>query len=100
MVPGLLPTLWRASATGLVLHATAHGFMTPTWVRDVTPFTVGETLDVPGRPRAIGTPGHTEGHVSFLLEDRGVVVTGDAIASLDAATAITQTGRVYEQKRR
>ena len=37
----------------------------------------------PGRPRAIETPGHTEGHVSFLLENAGVVITGDALASYD-----------------
>lgn len=86
LVPGLLPTLWRPSATGFVLHATVRGFMFPTWVKDVTPFKAGAPLDVPGRSRAVETPGHTEGHVSFLLEDRGVVFTGDAIAMYDVLT--------------
>jgi glyoxylase-like metal-dependent hydrolase (beta-lactamase superfamily II) len=86
LVPGLLPTMWRPSATAFVLHATARGFMFPTWVENVTPFDVGDILDVPGRPRPIATPGHTEGHVSFVLEDHGVAITGDAIATLNVLT--------------
>jgi glyoxylase-like metal-dependent hydrolase (beta-lactamase superfamily II) len=86
LVPGLLPTMWRPSATGFVLHATARGFMFPTWVADVTPFDVGERLDLPGQPRPVATPGHTEGHVSFVFESRGVVITGDAIATLNVLT--------------
>ncbi len=86
LVPGLLPTLWRPSATAFVLQATARGFMFPTWLKDVTPFDAGHALDVPGRPRPVATPGHTEGHVSFVLEHQGVVITGDAIATLDVLT--------------
>lgn len=83
LVPGLLPSLWRPSATGFVLHATVRGFMFPTWVGDVQAFDTGQELDVPGRPRVVSTPGHTEGHVALHLPDRGVVFTGDALASLD-----------------
>lgn len=38
-----------------------------------------ETLDVPGRPVAIHTPGHTSGHCSLHLPDRGALLAGDAI---------------------
>jgi glyoxylase-like metal-dependent hydrolase (beta-lactamase superfamily II) len=38
-----------------------------------------ETLDVPGRPVAIHTPGHTSGHCSVHLPDRGVLLAGDAL---------------------
>lgn len=86
LVPSLLPTLWRPTATGFVLHATVRGFMTPTWVSDVQPFDTGDTLDVPGRPRVIATPGHTEGHVSFALAEHGVVISGDALVTLDVLT--------------
>ncbi len=86
LVPGLAPTLWRPSAFGFVMHATLRGFMTPTWVSDVTPFDAGQELDVPGRPRVVPTPGHTEGHVSLHLPERGVAFTGDALASLDVLT--------------
>ncbi|MGI8904581.1 MAG: MBL fold metallo-hydrolase [Solirubrobacteraceae bacterium] len=83
LVPGLLPTLWRPTAFGFVLHATARGFMMPTWVSDATAFDSGAQLDVPGRPRVIATPGHTAGHVSLHLPDRGILIAGDALATLD-----------------
>ncbi len=89
LVPSLVPTLWRPSAVGFVLHATARGFMTPTWVSDVTPFDTGQRLDVPGRLKVIATPGHTEGHVSLLLEEQGILFTGDALASYDVLTHAT-----------
>ncbi len=38
-----------------------------------------ETLDVPGRPVAVHTPGHTSGHCSLLLPDRGALLVGDAL---------------------
>jgi glyoxylase-like metal-dependent hydrolase (beta-lactamase superfamily II) len=40
----------------------------------------GEVLDVvPGGLRVHHTPGHSPGHVSFLLPGTGVLITGDAI---------------------
>lgn len=39
------------------------------------------TLDVPGRPRVIPTPGHSPGHVAFYLPERGVLFAGDAICT-------------------
>lgn len=86
LVPGLLPTLWRPTATAFVIEATARGFMFPTWVEDVTVFDAGTPLDVPGRPRPVATPGHTEGHVSFVFGEQGAVITGDAIATLNVLT--------------
>ncbi|MBA2426347.1 MAG: MBL fold metallo-hydrolase [Actinobacteria bacterium] len=86
LVPGLAPALWRPSAFGFVLHATARGFMNPTWVTEVTPFEHDDRLDVPGRLRVISTPGHTQGHVSLLHEEQGILFTGDALATYDVLT--------------
>ncbi len=58
----------------------------PKWVKEVESFASDATLDVPGRPRVIPTPGHTEGHVSFELSDRGVLIAGDAIVTRDPVT--------------
>lgn len=61
--------------------------MIPTWVKEVESFDAdGEELDVPGRPQPIRTPGHTEGHVSFLLAERGVLFAGGALLTLDPLT--------------
>lgn len=86
LVPGLVPQLRRGAAMRFVLHATANGFLTPTWVKQVEAFDTGDELDVPGRPRVIATPGHTEGHVSFHLPSAGVVIAGDEIVIRDPIT--------------
>ena len=86
LVPKLLPQLWRPAAFGFVLHAAYHGFMTPRWVTEVMPFEDGATLDLPGRPQAVGTPGHTAGHTSYVLPGRGVLLAGDALVTLDPMT--------------
>jgi glyoxylase-like metal-dependent hydrolase (beta-lactamase superfamily II) len=86
LVPGLLPHLWRPSAFGFVLHAASHGFMTPRWVGEVTTFEADGPLDLPGAPTPVLAPGHTEGHTAFHLADRGVVVSGDALATMDVLT--------------
>ena len=49
-------------------------------------FADGEELDVPGRPRAAFSPGHTPGHCALHLPDRGVLLAGDAIVTLDPYT--------------
>ncbi len=89
MVPALLPHLYKPKALGFILHATAHGFMTPKWIKQVTPFDDGQVLDVPGSPKALHTPGHTTGHTSFVLDDVGAVISGDALVSLNVFTRET-----------
>lgn len=59
------------------------GVMKAPSVKSVVTFKENELLDLPGGPRAIYTPGHTVGHASFLLEDRKILFTGDAIATRD-----------------
>lgn len=43
---------------------------------------VSEGDDLPGGIRAIHTPGHTAGHLSFLLPERRVLIAGDAAANM------------------
>ncbi len=86
LVPRLLPHLWRPSALGFVLHATAQGFMNPRWVREVVTFDGGEPLDVPGRPTPVATPGHTDGHTAYHLSEQGLLCSGDALVTLDVLT--------------
>ena len=46
-------------------------------------------LPVPGRPAIVATPGHTLGHCALHLADRGVVLAGDALVTLDPYTGRT-----------
>jgi glyoxylase-like metal-dependent hydrolase (beta-lactamase superfamily II) len=89
----VLKHLWRPAAWELIAHFATNGGGRPRRVADVATFTDGDVLDVPGRPRAIGTPGHTYGHVVFLVErDGGVMFTGDALCGRNPLT-----GRVGPQ---
>jgi glyoxylase-like metal-dependent hydrolase (beta-lactamase superfamily II) len=58
----------------------------PPPVREVVRFGDSGTLDVPGRPRIVATPGHTHGHCALHFPDRDAVIAGDAIVTLDPYT--------------
>ncbi|HLL86989.1 MAG TPA: MBL fold metallo-hydrolase [Thermoleophilaceae bacterium] len=75
------PGLWRIMGT----IARAGALTTPK-VAELTTFSDGEVLDVPGRPRVVYTPGHTFGHCSFHLPDRDAVIAGDALVTLNLYT--------------
>ena len=55
-------------------------------VHELTEFAHGEVLDIPGRPRVIHTPGHTEGSSCVEFADRSAVMTGDALVTLSIVT--------------
>ena len=57
----------------------------PPPVAEVRPFT-GGSLDVPGAPQVIFSPGHTYGHCALHLPDRDTLLAGDAIVTLDPYT--------------
>lgn len=59
------------------------GVMNPTFTDIVDTFEDGERLDVPGRPVAYHTPGHTEGHTMFHCADLGILFSGDGIVTMD-----------------
>jgi glyoxylase-like metal-dependent hydrolase (beta-lactamase superfamily II) len=56
-------------------------------VQDTSRLDPGATLDVPGRPVVVLSPGHTFGHCALHLPDRGVLFSGDALVTLDPYTA-------------
>lgn len=79
----LVVRLWRPGVLAFVLNVVAKGGLRPEHVVEVTTFEDGTALDVPGRPVPVHTPGHTTGHVGFHLPERGVLVTGDALVTVD-----------------
>lgn len=56
---------------------------------EVSTFHDGESIDVPGRPRAVHTPGHTTGSSAILLEERRVAMTGDVVVMRNPLTGRT-----------
>jgi glyoxylase-like metal-dependent hydrolase (beta-lactamase superfamily II) len=55
-------------------------------VRELSTFADGETLELPGRPRAVHAPGHSPGSAALLLEGHRVLLTGDVLATRNPLT--------------
>src|SRR6266545_1520936 len=80
---------WRWPALGFLAYAARRGGAKIIPLSEVRTFTDGETLDVPGRPRVLHAPGHTAGNCALLLEDRGVLVSGDVVITYNVLTGRT-----------
>jgi glyoxylase-like metal-dependent hydrolase (beta-lactamase superfamily II) len=78
----LIP-LWKPRVLHYFLHALRGGAILLPPVVEASSFVDDEVLDVPGRPRVIHTPGHTAGNAAISLEDRDVLVVGDALVTID-----------------
>jgi glyoxylase-like metal-dependent hydrolase (beta-lactamase superfamily II) len=82
----MLPYL-RHRATWKLLGAAARaGGVRYPKIAEVTTFAGDRVLDVPGRPRAVHTPGHSDGHVALHLPDRGALIAGDALCTWNPLT--------------
>jgi glyoxylase-like metal-dependent hydrolase (beta-lactamase superfamily II) len=73
--------MWRLLAMGV----RNGGLRTPK-VASVTTFGADDELDLPGRPRIVYTPGHSNGHVAFHFPDRGALLAGDALCTRNPLT--------------
>lgn len=82
----LIPDLWRPTLIRLFVHFARNGAAKPPSFEGAQTYKAGEALDVPGRPRAIATPGHAPGHCAFLFEQRRALFVGDALCTLNVVT--------------
>jgi glyoxylase-like metal-dependent hydrolase (beta-lactamase superfamily II) len=83
---GFYRQVWRLTMLRYLAHTVMVGGGGYAPVSDAELIREDEAvLDLPGRPRVIHTPGHTAGHCSVVLDDRGVLLTGDAIQHFDYA---------------
>src|SRR3954467_3178435 len=85
------PFLYAANPGFLKVAArfAANGMFWTKGVEEVTEYGDGEELPVPGRPRAVATPGHTPGHTALHLPERDTIITGDALVTFDPYTTLT-----------
>jgi len=80
------------AALRFVRFALAKGMLRATPIVEVATFGDGATLDVPGAPRVIHVPGHSEGSAALHVPSRGMLFVGDAFATLNVLS-----GRVGPQ---
>jgi glyoxylase-like metal-dependent hydrolase (beta-lactamase superfamily II) len=55
-------------------------------IHEVSAFSDGEILDVPGRPRVIHAPGHTDGSSALMAEKQDVLFAGDVLSTWNPLT--------------
>ena len=83
---GLLSNAWRPYIATMLGTAIINGVFSLPKIRNLRTFTDGDTLDVPGKPFVIHTPGHTAGEVVFYLPKRDVLFSGDTLVTRNLMT--------------
>jgi glyoxylase-like metal-dependent hydrolase (beta-lactamase superfamily II) len=86
---GMTRYLLRAEFYRTVLSLMRRGGAKIVPVLEVSVLADGETLDVPGRPRAVHAPGHTPGNAALFLEEQRVLFSGDTIVTRNPLTGRT-----------
>jgi glyoxylase-like metal-dependent hydrolase (beta-lactamase superfamily II) len=81
-----LKYLRRPTAMRLMIHLMRGGAARPPKVEGAETFADGATLDVPGSPRVVHTPGHTPGHCVLVFEGHGVLFAGDSLCTWNPIT--------------
>ena len=85
-----LYALRHAATRKLFVTIGKAGGMRSRPIREFEGYDDGDVLEnVPGKPIAVGTPGHTFGHTALFLADRGVLFSGDALVTRNPYTGET-----------
>ena len=72
---------WRWRFWKVMGQMTRGGGANPPKIEGAETFADSDVLDVPGRPRVVHTPGHTDGHCALLFEGRRTLFVGDALCT-------------------
>jgi glyoxylase-like metal-dependent hydrolase (beta-lactamase superfamily II) len=78
--------LLNPAGTRILLTMILNGMPVTPGVKEVRAFSDEAVLDVPGRPRPVFSPGHTHGHAGLHFPELGVLISGDALVTLDPYT--------------
>ncbi|WP_270352181.1 MBL fold metallo-hydrolase [Microbacterium testaceum] len=70
---------------GFAAYAIRKG-MRPQWLTEVHEVADGDELDLPGRPRVIGMPGHSPGSIAVFSPAVRAVFVGDALTTRHVLT--------------
>ncbi len=75
----LVTHIWRPGYLKWSLELIGKGGLVRAGIPTAAAFSAEEAENLPGRPLAIPTPGHTGGHCSYIVD--GVLVSGDALVT-------------------
>jgi glyoxylase-like metal-dependent hydrolase (beta-lactamase superfamily II) len=75
-----------APLLGFLWYSTLRGGLRTRHVGEVSTFGDGATLNVPGSPRVILTPGHTPGSAALHFASHNALLVGDAFATYAVTT--------------
>jgi glyoxylase-like metal-dependent hydrolase (beta-lactamase superfamily II) len=75
----LVTQAWRPQWLRWSAQVAAKGALQRAGIPAARPLTAEIAATLPGRPRALPTPGHTSGHCSYVVD--GVLVAGDALVT-------------------
>lgn len=78
--------LWRPGFLVYAIEMVRDGIASVEPLADAESLADGAVLPVPGNPRVIFTPGHTPGSCALFVEDRDVLLCGDALATRNIFT--------------
>jgi glyoxylase-like metal-dependent hydrolase (beta-lactamase superfamily II) len=70
----------------IIARMTLAGALTVKGVEHVTVFDTHGSLNLPGKPVPVFTPGHTFWHTALHFPERDALITGDALVTLDPYT--------------
>jgi len=85
---------------GFLVFGLRNGLLRAPPILEVSTFGDGATLDVPGSPRVIHVPGHTEGSAALHFARRDAVCVGDAFVTRNVITRHDRTAAVPELRYR
>lgn len=74
---------------GFMGYAMRKGGARTTYLTDLVELHDGETLDLPGSPRIIGMPGHSEGSIAIHIPTVDAVFVGDGLTTRHVLTGRT-----------
>ncbi len=69
--------IWRPRWARWTAHVVRSGGLIRDGIPTAQPLTAEAAAGLPGQPRPVSSPGHTNGHCSYLVD--GVLVSGDAL---------------------
>lgn len=87
--PGFKGSVNIGATLRFVAFALRNGMARIPPILEVSTFADGETIDVPGRPRVLHVPGHSEGMSALHVASRDAVFLGDAFVTLDVLSGAT-----------